>query len=295
MFPGYPIGSITNGVHSATWTAAPFRALFDGKVPDWRRDNFSLRNAISIPIELIQAAHAEAKDRLVDLVNRHANAGFDGRTFTLGFGRRMTGYKRPTLLFHEPERLRAIARRHGGLQVAFAGKAHPRDEAGRGLIREVFGWRDSLRPDVRVAFLPNYDLDVALDLVAGVDVWLSTPRLPHEASGTSGMKAAHNGVPSLSVLDGWWREGWVDGVTGWAIGSWEHSAGDGDIDAADARDLYAKLDETVLPLFTRTADRWAALMRSTIAINASFFNAQRMLQEYVVLAYEGIPAAPGAS
>jgi starch phosphorylase len=292
MFPGYPIGSITNGVHSATWTAPPFRALFDRRIPDWRRDNFSLRTAISIPPDEVDAAHREGKDGLVDLVNREANAGFERRLLTLGFARRMTPYKRPTLLFHDPDRLRTLARRHGGLQVVFAGKAHPRDEGGRQLIRELVQRREALRPDVRVAFLPDYDLQLALGLVSGVDAWLNTPRPPQEASGTSGMKAAHNGVPSLSVLDGWWREGCVEGVTGWAIGPWQRPADDG-LDALDARDLYRVLDEVVLPVYRSDPGRWAALMRSTIAINASFFNAQRMLQEYLVLAYGG-GAPPGA-
>jgi starch phosphorylase len=292
MFPGYPIGSITNGVHSATWTAPPFRTLFDRRVPDWQRDNFSLRNVISIALEEIEAAHREAKDRLVDVVNRETNAGFTRRAFTLGFARRMTPYKRPTLLFHEPDRLRALARQAGGVQVVFAGKAHPKDDGGRQLIREIVHWREALRPDVRVVFLPDYDLELGLVLVSGVDVWLNTPRPPQEASGTSGMKAAHNGVPSLSILDGWWREGCVEGVTGWAIGPWERPTPDGQTDAADARDLYGVLDESVLPLYRGDPSRWAALMRSTIAINASFFNAQRMLQEYIVLAYEERSARP---
>jgi starch phosphorylase len=218
--------------------------------------------------------------------------GFTRRILTLGVARRMTPYKRPTLLVHDAERLRALARRHGGLQAVFAGKAHPRDAGGRELIREIFHWRDALRPDVRLVFLPDYAVDLALVLVGGVDVWLNTPLPPFEASGTSGMKAAHNGVPSLSVLDGWWREGCVEGVTGWAVGARERPPHDGKTDETDAGDLHRVLDEVVLPLYRGDGGRWAALMRSTIAINASFFNAQRMLQEYVVLAYEEPAAEP---
>jgi starch phosphorylase len=212
MFPNYPIASITNGVHSTTWTAPSFAALYDRHIPGWRNDSFALRYAVSIPLEDIRQAHRESKQRLIDALNTATNAGFDRDVFTLGFARRATAYKRPDLLFHDVERLRDVARRHGGLQLAFAGKSHPRDEAGKALIQRLFQWANDLSPEVRIAYLPNYDLALAVLLVSGVDVWLNTPRPPHEASGTSGMKAAHNGVPSLSVLDGWWLEGFVEGI-----------------------------------------------------------------------------------
>jgi glycogen phosphorylase len=285
MFPNYPIGSITNGVHSATWTAPAFADLYDRYIPGWRKDSFSLRYAISIPLEAIRQAHREAKQRLVAAVNERTNAGFDGDGFTVGFARRATAYKRPDLLFHDPDRLRHIAGQHGGIQAVFAGKAHPRDEDGKAVIRRIVqGARDFL-PEVRVVYLANYDLNLGLLLTAGVDVWLNTPRPPHEASGTSGMKAAHNGVPSLSVLDGWWVEGYVEGITGWAIGP-RSEATTQRSDAEDAADLYWTLEKQVLPLYHAGADQWARLMRSTIAFNASFFNTQRMLQQYAVMAYE---------
>jgi starch phosphorylase len=284
IFPNYPIGSITNGVHSATWTAPSFAALYDRHIPGWRKDSFALRYAIKIPVEAVAGAHREAKGRLVAEVNARANAGFDTDVFTLGFARRATAYKRPNLLFHDRERLRDIARRHGGLQIAFAGKAHPRDEDGKALIQRIVGWGRELAPDAKVAYLANYDLALGVLLTAGVDVWLNTPRPPHEASGTSGMKAAHNGVPSLSVLDGWWLEGFVDGITGWAIGP-ETGSGVERTDDEDAGDLYRNLDEQVLPLYRAPGDGWPRLMRTTIAFNASFFNTQRMLTQYVVTAY----------
>jgi starch phosphorylase len=286
MFPEYPIGSITNGVHSATWTAPALAALYDRHVPGWRKDSFALRYAIKIPLDEVRAAHGEAKQRLVAEVNGRVNAGFDADVFTLGFARRATAYKRPDLLFHDPDRLRALARAHGGLQLAFAGKAHPRDEDGKALIQRIVRWAKDLAPEVRIAYLPNYDLALGVLLTAGVDVWLNTPRPPHEASGTSGMKAAHNGVPSLSVLDGWWLEGFVEGITGWAIGA---PAGPGAerSDAEDAEDLYRSLETLILPLHREPGDGWARLMRSTIAFNASFFNTQRMLQQYAVMAYPG--------
>jgi starch phosphorylase len=285
MFPNYPIGSITNGVHSATWTAPAFADLYDGYIPGWRKDSFSLRYAIGIPPEAIRQAHRETKQRLIAAVNERTNVGFDSDRFTVGFARRATAYKRPDLLFHDPDRLRHIAGQHGGMQVVFAGKAHPRDEEGKALIRRIVQWGKTLLPEVRVVYLANYDLALGLLLTAGVDVWLNTPRPPHEASGTSGMKAAHNGVPSLSVLDGWWVEGYVEGITGWAIGP-RRGATTQRSDAEDAADLYWTLEKQVLSLYHGGADPWARLMRSTIAFNASFFNAQRMLQQYAVMAYE---------
>jgi starch phosphorylase len=284
MFPNYPIGSITNGVHSATWTAPPFAALYDRHIPDWRKDSFSLRYAISIPLEAIRQAHREAKQRLVTEVNARAHAGFAVDVFTLGFARRATTYKRADLIFHDPERLRGLARQHHGLQLVFAGKAHPRDEGGKALIQRIFQWAKELAPDVTIAYLANYDLAMGVLLTAGVDVWLNTPRPPHEASGTSGMKAAHNGVPSLSVLDGWWLEGFVEGITGWAIGPPSGSSAERS-DAEEAADLYRSLETRILPLYRAPGDGWPRLMRSTIAFNASFFNTQRMLQQYVAMAY----------
>jgi starch phosphorylase len=284
MFPGYPIGSITNGVHSLTWTAPAFRLLFDRHIPDWRQDSFSLRYALGIPLEAIREAHQQTKQRLIEAVNGRVNEGFDRDVFTLGFARRATGYKRPRLLFHDPAWLRRIAQRYGPLQLVFAGKAHPRDEHGKALIEQIIQQGRALKPEVKLAYLPNYDLELAQLLTAGVDVWLNTPLPPYEASGTSGMKAAHNGVPSLSVLDGWWLEGHVEGVTGWAIGS-RDDLGPGQHDEAAARSLYEKLEEVILPLYTNEPHRWAELMRYTIALNASFFNTQRMLTEYVAYAY----------
>jgi starch phosphorylase len=284
MFPGYPIGSITNGVHSPTWTAPPFAALYDRHIPDWRRDSFSLRYARGIPVTAIQEAHRQAKAELVRTVNARTQDQFEPGRFTIGFARRATAYKRPALLLHDPARLRRLAAVGGPLQVVFAGKAHPQDAEGKRLIREIVNREGQLAPDVRIAYLPDYDLELARQVVAGVDLWLNTPKPPLEASGTSGMKAAHNGVPSLSILDGWWLDGHVEGVTGWAI-----RRRDGPSEASDEEDaehLYATLEETILPLYADQPTGWGQVMRLTIALNASFYNAQRMLQEYVMLAYQ---------
>ena len=263
-----------------------FRLVYDRYIPDWRQDSFSLRYALGIPLEAIRQAHQQAKQRLIEEVNRGVNAGFDQDVFTLSFARRATGYKRPDLLFHDPAWLRRLAQRYGSLQLVFAGKAHPKDEHGKALIGQIIRQGKALGPEVKLVYLPNYDVELAQLLTAGVDVWLNTPLPPYEASGTSGMKASHNGVPNLSVLDGWWLEGHVEGVTGWAIGSRDDDTGSGQHDAADARSLYQKLEEVILPLYSNEPRRWAELMRYTIALSASFFNTQRMLTEYVVYAYQ---------
>jgi starch phosphorylase len=286
MFGGYHIDAITNGVHAATWVSEPFRTLFDRHIPSWRADNFSLRYAVSIPASEIRDAHVAAKLQLLELVNRHQSPPLDPTVLTIGFGRRASTYKRADLLVSDPERLRAIARAAGGLQVVYAGKAHPRDEEGKRIIEHVFRAREALGSDVPIVYLEDYDMEMARLLTAGADIWLNTPHPPLEASGTSGMKAALNGVPSLSVLDGWWIEGHVEGVTGWAIGS------DGRMplvetadSAAHAAALYDTLERTVAPLFYRNRDRFTDVMRYAISLNGSFFTAQRMLQEYVIKAY----------
>ncbi|NJD67222.1 MAG: alpha-glucan family phosphorylase [candidate division NC10 bacterium] len=285
MFPNRAIGSITNGVHSTTWAAPAFRALYDRYTPDWRDDSLFLRYALGIPLDAIQRAHDEAKQALIQEVNRTTHIAFDLHTFTIGFARRATAYKRPDLLFYDIERLRQISVRRGPLQVIFSGKAHPKDEEGKVLIQTIYRRAKALAPEVKVAYLPNYDMDLGLLLTSGTDLWLNTPQPPYEASGTSGMKAAHNGVPSLSVLDGWWLEVPVEGVTGWAIGSRDNGTHFERRDDKDAEELYCKLENTILPLYYNEPLRWAELMRFTIALNASFFNTDRMLHEYVTHAY----------
>ncbi len=287
MFPGYPVHCITNGVHATTWMAPSFKALFDRQLPDWRRDPLALRYAVGVPAGDIWAAHQEAKRRLIEFINHETNEGFDVNVLTIGFARRAATYKRLTLLFHDLERLKAIAQRAGRFQLVFAGKAHPRDHGGKELIRLVHRFRETLHGHVPVVYLPNYDMVLAKLLCAGVDVWLNTPLPPHEASGTSGMKAAMNGVPSFSVLDGWWIEGHIEGVTGWSIGDrveacLEPSSG---MDACHAAALYDKLEQKVLTCFYQDRDRFIEMMRQTIAVNGSFFNTHRMLAQYVNNAY----------
>src|SRR3990172_1421696 len=282
MFAGYAIDAITNGVHPPTWVAEPFRELYDRYIPGWRLDNFSLRYALSIPGEAIRAAHRRAKRHLIERVNHETNAGFDLDVVTLGFARRATSYKRADLLLQDPERLLAIAAQVGPLQVVYAGKAHPQDAEGKKLIEGIFQIQESLKDRVKIAYLENYEMDLARNITSGVDVWLNTPEPPLEASGTSGMKAALNGVPSLSVMDGWWVEGHIEGLTGWSIGE----PGDKRTSSReDAVALYEKLEGLVVPTFYRQPDRFVDVMRHAIALNGSFFHTQRMLQEYLCKAY----------
>jgi starch phosphorylase len=289
MFPGYPINSITNGVHAVTWTAEPFHRLYDAHIPEWRRDNHYLRYAVGIPSGEVQQAHSECKRSLLFEVKRRSGIDLAPHALTLGFARRATPYKRADLLFSDLQRLRRIAEQAGPLQVIYAGKAHPHDEGGKAMIRRVFAAAARLGNTVPVVYLEDYDMALAKLLCSGTDVWLNTPKKPQEASGTSGMKAALNGVPSLSVLDGWWVEGHVEGRTGWAIV--EDAVG-----AQESSLVYDKLEYVVLPLFYGRPMAFADLRRSTIALNGSFFTAQRMMSQYVLNAYrfveqESVPAA----
>jgi glycogen phosphorylase len=285
MFPEYKVDSITNGVHAGTWTSDAFAALFDKHIPDWRKDNYNLRNALSIPRDAMWEAHLQAKRALLDLVNKQMNADMDVNALTLGFARRAATYKRADLLVSDVERLKAIAAKHGPLQIVYSGKSHPRDGGGKDMIRRVHAALAQLRPQVKAVYLPNYEMMLGRLITAGVDVWVNTPQRPLEASGTSGMKSAINGVPSLSILDGWWVEGWQENVTGWAIGGDGPSQSDPLNTARDAADLYDKLDRVVAPMYYQQRDAFIDIMRQSIAINGSYFNTQRMVTEYVVRAY----------
>lgn len=288
MFPGYAIHHITNGVHSATWTCDSFRRLFDKYLPGWSNDPSMLRHAVGIPREAVWAAHVEAKARLLALVRERSGVALDPEALTIVFARRATAYKRADLVFSDVARLRQIAKKHGRLQFVFAGKAHPKDLDGKKLIKRVVGVGKQMAGEVSIVYLQNYDMDLAKVLVSGADVWLNTPQRPLEASGTSGMKAAHNGVPSFSTLDGWWLEGYLEGLTGWAIGATEAGQGDAaKVNEQDAEDLYRKLETALVPTFYERREHWIDVMRYAIALNASYFNTHRMVQEYATNAYLG--------
>ncbi len=282
MFPSYPIDSITNGVHAATWTSQPFRDLFDRYIPEWRRDNLYLRYAVSIPIEDVREAHRAAKDLLLAEVARRNGVTLDPKVMTIGFARRATPYKRADLIFSDLNRLKDITRRVGPLQIVFGGKAHPADEWGKALIKRIYEASNALGDTIRVVYLENYEMRLGGLMTSGVDIWLNNPLRPLEASGTSGMKSALNGVPSLSVLDGWWIEGHVEGVTGWSIGEDSPLPQD---PSRDAEDLYMKLERSIIPMFYGMPYAYATVMRNAIAINGSFFNTQRMVAQYLHNAY----------
>jgi starch phosphorylase len=284
MFSGYNIDEITNGVHGATWISEPFQELFDHYIPGWRQDNFSLRYALSIPRREVWKAHAVTKTSLLAQVRKQTGVAMNVETLTLGFARRAATYKRADLLFTDLDRLRRIAGGTGPFQIVFAGKAHPQDQAGKEVIHSIFGGIAALRNEVKIAYLENYDLNLGKLLTAGVDVWLNTPQPPLEASGTSGMKAALNGVPSLSILDGWWIEGCIEGITGWAIAN-KNGLNEGDERAWDAASLYDKLEKSVLPMYLQNRSGFIDVMRHAMALNGSFFNTHRMLQQYVIKAY----------
>lgn len=279
MFPGFEVHAITNGVHPLTWTAPPMREVYEQHIPSWWHEPELLVHAERIPDDALRAAHARARQALFDYVARTGGAVLDPARMTLGFARRMTSYKRPGLLFQDRERLRAISRRQP-FQIVLAGKAHPNDQEGKRHIQDLHAWARELAGDVPVVFLPDYRLEIARLLVSGVDVWVNTPRPPMEASGTSGMKAALNGVPNLSVLDGWWLEGCEEGVTGWAVGN-----GTGSDEGTDAASLYEKLEQKVLPLWYGDPPGWTRLAKSTIARNGSYFNSHRMIRRYAAEAY----------
>lgn len=281
MFPGYSIGYITNGVHPTTWISESFNRLYDKHIVDWKKDPFLFRHAVGIPDEEVWAAHMESKKNLIDWVNGEHDSGMEYDTLTIGFARRMTEYKRPTLIFTDINRLKGIIERAGEVQMIFSGKAHPQDYRGKELIKEITSHITELAGDIEIVYIENYNIGIAKKLVAGADLWLNTPQKPKEASGTSGMKAALNGVLNFSVLDGWWIEGNIEGVTGWSIGGLE-----ADIDGQSrcVEELYTKM-EHIINLFYRDRKTWIHMMKDSISLNASFFNSHRMVQQYIINAY----------
>lgn len=280
MFPGYAINAITNGVHSFTWTCDSFKKLYDKYLPGWANEPEIFVRVGRIPDDELWAAHMEAKKVLIDYVNRETQTGMNYDTLTIGFARRATAYKRADLLFTDVDKLARIG--EGRLQIVYAGKAHPRDESGKALIQRIFEIKERLKDKIKIAFLKNYNMDLALKIISGVDVWLNTPLRPLEASGTSGMKATHNGVPNFSVLDGWWIEGHIEGYTGWAIGPSPDVPAD---PARDADDLYYKLEAMIIPMFYNEKKLWIRVMQNAIGKNAYYFNSHRMMRRYVTEAY----------
>jgi starch phosphorylase len=291
MFPGHSIHAITNGVHAESWLTPQLAKLFDEHLIGWRRDNHFLRYAIELPHAALLKAKQEAKNELLAEISKQTGESWRPDAFTIGFARRAAEYKRGDLLFHQPQKLAELAKRVGGLQIVFSGKAHPKDEGGKAIIAKIVAAGKALAGDsLKFTYLENYDMRLGRLICGGVDLWLNNPVKPLEASGTSGMKAALNGVPSLSTLDGWWVEGCVEGVTGWELPDEAEAFGEAKETDLKLRDktvaqLHQLLEQTIIPLYKQKSDAWATIAKMAIALNGSYFHTQRMMEQYNHLAY----------
>ena len=274
MFADHHIAPITNGVHHITWTSPMMGKLFDEQLPGWREDPTKLAHAGKIPTEELTEARGVARKVLRELVQTSTGVRLDKNRLTIGFARRFATYKRANLVFSDLERLREIGA--GKIQFVFSGKAHPRDEGGKALIKSIFDSAKDLENEIPVAFLEDYSMATGLAMTGGVDIWLNNPIRPMEASGTSGMKAAMNGVPNCSILDGWWPEGCEHGVNGWAIGE----ADDERDDVRDAKNVLDVIENEVLPAWDEGDEKWCEIMRASIATSARFTGA-RMISDYL--------------
>ena len=274
MFADHHIAPITNGVHHITWTSPMMADLFDKQLPGWREDPTKLAHAGKIPTEDLAGARDVARKVLRELVQTSTGVRLDKNRLTIGFARRFATYKRANLVFSDLERLREIGA--GKIQFVFSGKAHPRDEGGKALIKSIFDSAKDLENEIPVAFLEDYSMATGLAMTGGVDIWLNNPIRPMEASGTSGMKAAMNGVPNCSILDGWWPEGCEHGVNGWAIGE----ADDERDDVRDAKNVLDVIENEVLPAWDEGDEKWCEIMRASIATSARFTGA-RMISDYL--------------
>ena len=284
LFPGFEIHAITNGIHPFTWGSPYMMTLFDKYLPGWANEPELLVRVDIIPDAEIQDAHAGAKAYLFQYIEEVAGVKFDPELLTIGFARRATAYKRANMIFSDPALLKKIG--NGKLQLVFAGKAHPQDDHGKKMIQEIRNQTEFFGDDLKIVYLPNYNIDVASRLIPGVDIWLNNPQRPLEASGTSGMKAALNGVPNFSVLDGWWIEGHIEGVTGWSIGPPPtETSTDVNHSDEDVKDLYRKLEKTIIPLYYDDRKAWTKVMKNAIGKNAYYFNTHVMMRRYVTEAY----------
>ncbi|MBW7897436.1 Maltodextrin phosphorylase [Candidatus Brocadiaceae bacterium B188] len=285
LFPGYEIHAITNGVHSFTWTCESFKRLYDKYIPGWANEPELLVRTEIIPDEEVWEAHIQAKSELVDYVKKVTDIKMSPDVLTIGFARRFTSYKRADLMFFDLKRFLKICEK-GKIQIIYSGKAHPKDTPGKDIINKIVEISKAINDNVTIVFIKNYCIEVALKLVSGVDIWLNTPLRPREASGTSGMKAVHNGVINFSVLDGWWIEGHIEGVTGWSIGPKPIESSLIPVsDATDAEDLYYKLENLIIPMYYNDRGQWIKVMKSSISKLAYYFNTNRMMRRYVTEAY----------
>lgn len=287
MFPKYDVIPVTNGAYHMEWTHPNFKKLYDEYIPEWSYDPSTFRKAISIPDDKIWNVHIQIKKDLIEYVNKFSVNEFSDDVCTLGYARRFTSYKRPALILADLDRLEEMISTVGCLQIIFAGEAHPKDQKGIELIRTIFQKTQEHKGKIKMVFLEDYNMDMATKLVAGVDIWLNTPLQKYEASGTSGMKAAFNAIPHLSVLDGWWPEGWIEGITGWSIGTNMNEARLDNQSSWDLEvtDLYDKLANKILPLYYQDRLGFIKIMKHAVALNGSYFNTYRMMNEYTAKVY----------
>ena len=272
QFPDFDIDYITNGVYHPHWIGDSFAELFDDYFKNWKIDPNLLLNVDNIDNEKIISAHKQQKDELINYANLFTENKLSSDVLTIGFARRAAEYKRAGLIFSNIEKLIEIG--SGKIQMIFSGKAHPNDIKGKQIIKEVVNNANQLVDEVNIIFLENYNMHLGRLITSGVDLWLNTPIRPNEASGTSGMKAALNGVPNFSVIDGWWAEGCKDNENGWAIGS-----PDSCNDIADAESLYFKLENQIINTFYNDKIKWIQIMKNSIKTGVDF-TAHRMVNDY---------------
>jgi glycogen phosphorylase len=287
---------VTNGVYHRRWVHPEMKKVFNTHIPGWEESPSMLVKAVGIPSEALAQAHSNAKRALVSLVNNRGGPAFEEGPLTICMAKRITGYKRNGMILGDPGRLQRMAEGIGTVQVVVAGRTHPRDNVAKGMLADILRKADDLNRStskVRVAVLENYDIDMAKILVAGSDVWLNNPRRPLEACGTSGIKAAMNGVLNLSTNDGWWLEGGIEGVNGWGIGKrteWNDLSESRE--GEDEGDLYSKLSSVVLPLYYHDQEMWREMQRRSIATVGPLFNSYKMVEDYVSKVYSRAAQSP---
>lgn len=289
IFQGYKLKYVTNGIHHVKWTSSNHKMLYSKYINGWEDDPNLLRGAACIPDSEFARAHMLSKETLIETINSETDASFTTENFTIAMAKRVTRYKRNNLILLEPDKLIEIAEKKGGIQIVFAGKAHPADIDGKSMIKSIHDsakYISSKTKKVKIAFLENYNIHMANIILAGVDLWLNNPTRPLEASGTSGIKASLNGVPNFSVLDGWWLEACMEGINGWGIGpksAWtdlSHSS-----DMQDLNDIYGKLEFNILDLYYKNFSFYLKIMKMAVATIAPHFNTNRMVSEYVTDLY----------
>jgi len=290
------ISYVTNGVYHKRWVHDELKGVYDRRLPGWQESPSLLAGATGIPVEDLAQARKSVKKAMVAMVNDRTGLRLNEGALTISVAKRVTSYKRNNMILSDSERLQRIAAEKGEVQVIMAGKAHPRDDVGKGMLADTIRRADLLNrgsQKVKVAVLENYDIEMAKLLVAGSDVWLNNPRRPLEACGTSGMKAAMNGGLNFSVHDGWWLEGGIEGVNGWGIGprpEWKDLSAP--VDGEDADDMYRKLADEIIPTYYSDRARWWNMSKTSIATVGPLFNSYRMAEDYVTKVYSLLQRNP---